>query len=331
MDGLDPASADPFFAHVAPASPPHRRSARGRSGCSASAGTSTADAPTTRWGSARANPLYPGQVAGGPSPARAAPRRCCTRSWASSCCRRADRPGPRRWSRASARSTSRRRTPVRRSRVAEQGVLRSERFGRSMRWHLTASGRHILETGAERIYHFGEPYDWEGRVAGRALPGPRDQATVATSGEERLAFEGFGELAPSLAVSPHVDRESSAREILADLDLAAESLLLRARTGSIAADRDLVTPAWTLDTWRRATPSSSRGCGARTLDRQEPVRATIELVHRWRGFPFVDPSYPRSAPSRPGWARRLARASASSATWSEGAQRWFAGSEGDAR
>ena len=48
------------------------------------------------------------------------------------------------------------------ARVAEQGVLSSERIGRSARWHLTATGRHILETGAERIYHFGEPYEWPG-------------------------------------------------------------------------------------------------------------------------------------------------------------------------
>jgi PaaX protein central Cas2-like domain/PaaX-like protein len=144
------------------------------------------------------------------------------------------------------------------ARVAEQGVVRSERFGRSVRWHLTASGRHILETGAERIYHFGEPYDWEGEWLVVHCPVPETKRPLRHQVRKRLAFEGFGELAPSLAVSPHVDRESSAREILADLDLAADSILLRARPIVISS------PGRGRSTrWRRATPSSSKGCGVR--------------------------------------------------------------------
>jgi phenylacetic acid degradation operon negative regulatory protein len=213
------------------------------------------------------------------------------------------------------------------ARVGEQGVLRSERFGRSVRWHLTASGRHILETGAERIYHFGEPYDWEGEWLVVHCPVPESKRPLRHQVRKRLAFEGFGELAPSLAVSPHVDRESSAREILDDLDLAAESLLLRARTGSIAADRDLVTRAWTLDSlassyaefierMRRPHPSTDK----------DRFRATIELVHRWRGFPFVDPELPPALLPRD-WVGGAAATCFRElrAAWSEGAQRWFAG------
>jgi phenylacetic acid degradation operon negative regulatory protein len=92
------------------------------------------------------------------------------------------------------------------ARVAEQGVLSSERFGRSARWHLTATGRHILETGAERIYHFGEPYEWAGEWLVVHCPVPEAKRPLRHQVRKRLAFEGFGELAPSLAVSPHVDR-----------------------------------------------------------------------------------------------------------------------------
>ena len=194
---------------------------------------------------------------------------------------------------------------------------------------MTANGRHILESGAERIYHFGEPYEWPGEWLVVHCPVPETKRPVRHQVRKRLAFEGFGELAPSLAVSPHVDREGSAREILADLDLAADGILLRARTGSIAADRDLVARAWTLDAL-----ASSYADFIESLRHSHPstdsdrFRATVDLVHRWRGFPFVDPELPPAL--LPGdWAGTAAAACFRElrAAWADGAQRWFAEQE----
>jgi phenylacetic acid degradation operon negative regulatory protein len=215
------------------------------------------------------------------------------------------------------------------ARVAEQGVVSSERFGRSVRWHLTASGRHILETGAERIYDFGEPYEWKGEWLVVHCPVPETKRPLRHQVRKRLAFEGFGELAPSLAVSPHVDRESAAREILADLDLAADSILLRARTGSMAADRDLVTRAWTLDTLASSYTEFAEGVRrSHPSTDEERFRATVELVHRWRGFPFVDPELPLALLPAD-WAGFAAAACFRErrAAWSAGAQRWYAARE----
>src|SRR3954468_8031748 len=49
------------------------------------------------------------------------------------------------------------------ARSVSGGWLRTERHGRRARMHLTGEAREMLATGAERIYSFGEPWEWDGR------------------------------------------------------------------------------------------------------------------------------------------------------------------------
>ena len=43
------------------------------------------------------------------------------------------------------------------NRLAEQGVIFSERNGRNVRWHLTDQDRWLYTTSSERLNHFLEP------------------------------------------------------------------------------------------------------------------------------------------------------------------------------
>lgn len=50
------------------------------------------------------------------------------------------------------------------SRPAAEHLLRAERAGRRVRWHLTPAGTHLLAEGSERIYGFGRQVaKWDGR------------------------------------------------------------------------------------------------------------------------------------------------------------------------
>ena len=181
------------------------------------------------------------------------------------------------------------------ARLAEQGIVRSEKDGRKARWRLTDDGRHLLTVGTERIYSFeagGD--DWDGRWLVVLCSVPEEQRAKRHQLRSQLGFAGFGFLAPGVAVSPHLDREPAANTVLKELDLLPGATVLRAETGELIDDDELLRRAWDLDTlasryaefiddFEQRTPSTDDAC----------FSAIVELVHAWRRFPFVDPEIPR--------------------------------------
>jgi phenylacetic acid degradation operon negative regulatory protein len=180
------------------------------------------------------------------------------------------------------------------SRIAGQRLIESGRHGRLVRWSLTERGRRLLEAGAHRIYEFGTASrDWDGEWLVVHCPVPEAQRTVRHRLRSALAFQGFGELSPSLTISPHVAREDELRRTLDELGLLGDSVVLHSRTGSPTEDSELVARAWSL---AELASTYDGFCRAHTRVRPEDpagmFRATVELVHDWRRFPFVDPELP---------------------------------------
>lgn len=216
------------------------------------------------------------------------------------------------------------------ARVADQDVIESKRHGRRTRWTLTAGGRELLGAGASRIYRFGTTsIDWDGEWLVAHCPIPEAQRSVRHQFRSRLAFEGFGELAPSLAISPHVDREPALRQILDQLDLLNESIVLHSRTGSIESDADLVARAWDVEALAASYDAFRRG-----FQHQVPASpeacfgSTVELVDAWRRFPFTDPELPTELlPTRWAGAAAAALFHERRAVWSADASQWFAAEE----
>jgi phenylacetic acid degradation operon negative regulatory protein len=220
------------------------------------------------------------------------------------------------------------------ARLADQGMATSEREGRRARWQLTAAGRQLLTAGTERIYRFAAGADeWDGRWLVVLSTVPEEQRAKRHQLRTRLAFAGFGALGPGVALSPHLERERLATAVLEDLDLRAGAVVLRAEAGDLVPAAELLTRAWDLEglagryleflaAFESREAAGDAACFA----------ALVDLVHRWRRFPFVDPEIPDRLLPR-AWPGRRAKALFDDrhAAWSPGAHRWFEAAEADGR
>jgi phenylacetic acid degradation operon negative regulatory protein len=195
------------------------------------------------------------------------------------------------------------------ARVGDQGLIIGARTGRRVRWTLTPSGADLLTAGTERIFQFGAPTDdWDGRWLVVLSSVPEDQRAERRRLRSRLAFAGFGFVGAGLAITPHLDREALANEVLKDLGLVDYVVVLRAEIGDLVPASELLNRAWDLD-----------GLGARyrafirTFSGRAPATpagrfaALVELVHEWRRFPFLDPELPAELLD-PNWPGRRAKA-----------------------
>ena len=216
------------------------------------------------------------------------------------------------------------------ARIADEGLIESSRHGRRVRWGLTPAGRELLESGAARIYSFGNAYEnWDRQWLVAHCPVPELQRALRNQLRTRLAFLGFGEISASLMISPHLEREAALRDTLEQLGLSDDCTVLRSTTESPDADTDLAARAWELD----ALADDYRVFSGRVRQRRpsggaETFAATVELVDDWRRFPFVDPELPGVLlPER--WEGAIATADFREfrAVWSPVAQTWFSGLE----
>jgi phenylacetic acid degradation operon negative regulatory protein len=217
------------------------------------------------------------------------------------------------------------------ARLADQDVVRSHREGRRASWHLTDAGRALLTSGTERIYQFGGGDDaWDGRWLVVLCSVPEEQRAKRHQLRSQLGFAGFGFLAPGVALSPHLDREALANQVLEDLELVPGAVVFRAETGDLASTEVLLERAWDLDALASRYEDFLRAFGRRSPHGEEArFVALTELVHEWRHFPFIDPEIPH--PLLPdGWPGRRAKALFDDrhAAWASGANRWYEALDG---
>ncbi len=180
-------------------------------------------------------------------------------------------------------------------RSAERGLLESERVGRRTRWALSDAARRLLTEGARRIYSLHrEPRPWDGRWLLLYVSVPESQRDLRHRMRTRLGWAGFASIGSGTWVSPWIERETEAREVLEDLGLAAAARSFIALPGGIGDVGEMVTTTW---------PLGEIGAGyAAFLERfaTAPTPTTgydafvnqVRLVHEWRRFPFLDPDLP---------------------------------------
>jgi phenylacetic acid degradation operon negative regulatory protein len=201
------------------------------------------------------------------------------------------------------------------------GWLRTERHGRRARVHLTGEAREMLSTGAERIYSFGAPWEWDGRWLLVVVRVPEERRDVRHLIRSRLAWAGFGSLGNGLWITPHAEREAEVRRDLP----AAELLSFRAEFGSIGDPAKVVADAWDLDdVAARYREFIARFERLRPATPRDAFRAQTELVHAWRKFPFLDPDLPPEVLPA-GWPRSRAQRvfAERHAEWGSPAGEWF--------
>ena len=210
------------------------------------------------------------------------------------------------------------------ARSVRAGWLRTERHGRRSRASLTPETVEMLRSGAERIYTFGEPWDWNGRWLLLVVRVPEKRRQVRHQVRTRLAWAGFGSLGGGLWISPHTERESEMADLAANGSVA-ELFSFRAELGSLGGGESLVSKAWDLEEvangYRNFIAKFSR---QRPKSPEAVFRAQTMLVHEWRKFPFLDPDLPDGAlPSN--WPRARAHEvfHERHAAWRETAREYF--------
>src|SRR3954454_11401189 len=123
------------------------------------------------------------------------------------------------------------------------GWPRTERHGRRPRGALPPGASGVLRSGAERIYNFGEPWEWDGQWLLVVLRVPEERREVRHRFRTQLAWAGFGSLGGGLWITPHVEREGELSARNAD---GAELLSFRAELGALGEPERVIAEAWDL-------------------------------------------------------------------------------------
>jgi phenylacetic acid degradation operon negative regulatory protein len=193
------------------------------------------------------------------------------------------------------------------ARSTRDGWLRAERRGRRARLTLSHRTAELLRAGAQRIYSFGEPWQWDGRWLVVVLRVPEQNRAVRHQLRSRLAWAGLGSLRGGVWLTPHVEREPELAAAINE-EPAADAQSFVAEFASMGDPRQVVAEAWDLgrvrdqylafvEDFRRTRPSTPAAC----------FRQQTLLVHAWRKFPFLDPDLP-AALLAPRWPRARAQA-----------------------
>lgn len=186
------------------------------------------------------------------------------------------------------------------ARLVNRQLLARTREGRRAFYSLTARAERLLAEGDERIFGFGRgPRDQERwTVVWHTLP---ESERVARAGlAARLRFLGFGPVQDATWVTPH-DRREDVLALLAELAIERHACVLTGQMAPELPPLSLVDETWQLDrvaeSYRAFLSAFEplRGDGARrALSDADAFRAHTLLVHRFRGFPLVDPELPAS-------------------------------------
>ncbi len=178
------------------------------------------------------------------------------------------------------------------SRTAAEHLLSAERDGRRVRWHLTAAGDRLLAEGTERIYSFGRPVQrWDGRWLVLAVSVPETQRQLRHRLRTRLTWAGLGSPLPGLWVTPDIDKEKEVAAAIEELGVEACSFV--GPYGAVGDQRRVVAAAWQLGELERLYDVFlAEVGGADVAGRAGAFSAQVQLVQRWRRFPFLDPALP---------------------------------------
>src|SRR5260370_3788889 len=180
------------------------------------------------------------------------------------------------------------------ARMAGEGWVAPSRLGRRACWRLTAAGRELLSTGAERIYGFSSPLAaWDGRWLVVLVSAPDGSRQLPPLPRTRLAWTGLGSLTPGAWVSPHPGRQPEVRRVLEDVGVAGGATFFVASLGELGDAKPAAGHACNLT---EIPPRHDEFLGqVRRLAPRTPnetVAAQVRLVQQWRRFPLLAPGLP---------------------------------------
>lgn len=190
------------------------------------------------------------------------------------------------------------------SRCAADGWISGTRDGRTTSWELTEAGRHFVSDGIAGVERLSQDYtDWDGLwlimivSISREHRGSRDQVYRS------LRWDGFGNPAPAVWLSPHPDRRRRTAQTLTRLGIT-DTLAFHGGTDSLGLpDTELVAKGWDVDTithlyrecrteFETMTPHSAK----------DRTAALLQLNAQLQQLLVTDPQLPDAL--LPGWSGR---------------------------
>jgi phenylacetic acid degradation operon negative regulatory protein len=184
------------------------------------------------------------------------------------------------------------------TRLVRRELLARERAGRLVHYRLTPRCERLLAEGDGRIFTLGEP-----RPAGDSWTVvwhqiPEDRRLERSRLARRLRFLSFGSVQDSVWVSPH-DHGDEVVRLLAELGMSERATVFLARVTELDGLPALVSRAWDLTGLvgryeaftSEFAPYRRRGA-TRSLAPTKAFDVRTRLVHRFRGFPSLDPELP---------------------------------------
>jgi phenylacetic acid degradation operon negative regulatory protein len=184
------------------------------------------------------------------------------------------------------------------ARLVNRDLLARTRDGRRAFYGATQRAEALLAQGDRRIFSFGreEPRVQPWTVLWHAIP---EAERVARSRfASQLRFLGFGSVQDATWVAAR-DREQEVLVLLRQLGIERYASVLVGRVSTDVPPVALVAQAWDLEDARRRyeaflgefdTLRTARG--RRGIDAAGAFRRRTLLLHRFRGFPFIDPELP---------------------------------------
>lgn len=188
------------------------------------------------------------------------------------------------------------------SRMWRKGWLKPERDGRHSSYQLTAKGRRLLDEGGHRIF---EPrqVDWDGQWHLAVYSLPENKRSLRNDLRKRLAWLGFGRLAPGTWISPH-DRHADVETMLDDLGAGKYVQFFSGLRLTSGDDREIVERCWDMKhlnqqyarfiarwepDYEKCTRLLTRGDG---LLPAQCFAQRFWITHEYSPFPRLDPKLP---------------------------------------
>ena len=186
------------------------------------------------------------------------------------------------------------------ARLVNRNLLARTRDGRRAFYSLTQRAEALLADGDRRIFTFGrvEPAVDVWTVLWHAIP--ETQRVQRARFASRLRFLGFGPVQDATWVAAR-DREQEVRQLLRQLEIEPYTSVLVGHMSPELPPVALVAQAWRMGEVKLGYEAfisdfgDLRRASARArLAPEEAFRSRILMLHRFRGFPAVDPELPRS-------------------------------------
>ncbi len=188
------------------------------------------------------------------------------------------------------------------SRMRRKGWLKTERNGRHSLYTLTARGRRILEEGGQRIF---EPRlaEWDGRWRLVVYSLPENKRRLRNDLRKRLAWQGFGRLAPGTWIAPHT-RMADVKSLVDELEAHAFVEIFSGLRLEGSDDHEIVERCWDLKSLNqqyarfisRWEPEYERCLRAQRHGDQLPAAECFAqrfwITHEFSPFPRLDPKLP---------------------------------------